>query len=764
MVDNNLPMFTGTEINRRRVGFLRDWKKVSTTCLRPFRLLAKRPQGNLGEIYNSLLSNLCEGHEKVYELTTSEFSDSPTLERGKDGFVIGEDQLATQVLVILYLVRDVINGQAKSCKELVDEGNVSGYVNAFERFTCGVNCLKCCFTYHHWVWLKWGIPPPHSIPPTELMALVIWTESVVHKINHEKLKKSIKNIVNAARCRDGANIEDMESVKRLSLNLYLLLPDAKYYTTVVEDTYIGQMMDYFSLFSYQSLGRSGINSPEKYIRWCDFQFKREMGLACCFLHRSSYNTLRHRLIDALLLKEKGNLSDPTCTWLKRGDKGILQILAKWVPRGSEKLKGWFKDMVRQSTSEEMEREGRKTKKKGLQEGPNSLEVTIRAARSVLNYFQKILKEIFAGDENLMGTMRDEVFQKIEEEVNVEDEATKKSYYAALRDLLVKYSVEEIEVNYSKNIDKEDGSERSPESLWIGMIYKKLHPDEKQSFCAAYTRALRYRLIKKVSMGGNAFTIPLRREKTMLQALFSYDASFDFVYRCNRMIDDAYRFSVKLWGQNSNIRPIILKGFTWELSDDRNTTTIHQLYEYVRNFLFSYGTRFPGLKVSFSHSQHSVLQQFNQQRKWSVSAMASSNRRNELMEILHTLAKHQVVQFNGSKTEVEVHPSLELLETGTILLASLEQDIVPTKKGIFHSNEGETEESSKKLLSIAIEGQVVRILKSTGPLAITDVQDRVMHRLDKFMVSRKDVKDAVEKLIEKSHIQRDIATKLLSFVP
>lgn len=767
---------------QRKSGFINIWKKITATCQLPFKILSKRPQGDLSAAYNGMIAELCNGHAQVYELTTCAFSDSPTLERGTDGYVNGKDALATQTLVVLYLVRDFINAQVKTYKGIADDGSVSGYVQSFEKFTCAVNCLKSCFTYQNWVWLKWGIPLPHTIPPTELMASIIWIESIVHKIKQEKLRESVKVIVQKARCNCLIDqIDEMESIKRLSMILHFL-PDAKYYAAIIEETYTSQLSDYY--YQNQRGWYHSEMTTEEYVRWCDLQLKKESSLACCFLHRSSYNIVRHRVLDVLIVREMQNLNSSVCLWLKSGNdpskREILKILDKCASNGPERIKSWLTEMIQLSTSQELK--SCMAIERNNSKDAEELAVILCASRTVFNYFQKLIREVFDGSSVLITAVRDEIYKFIEQYFSAENFLSTERL-SILEDLLIRYTEEEIESDGIFELDGEDIRFK----VWVATMFEKLPANGQYYFLSRYTTALQLRLFKAFSSGKRSYESEFYREKCMLSALFAHGANFDFISRCTGMIEDAYVISVNLCGKSAAIRPLVLKSFTWQLkANDREVSLPLDFQAYTNNFLASYSSRFPGLKVKLLHKysvsrvrmKHSdglssclilsveqlkVALLFNIRRKCSVRWIAAETQLSDdvCTSVLETFGEANIIKYL-SASEVELTIPVNVLSHLNLAFDERNYALFSSGGPSPATKREDLNTPTVKGNRMAIEAHIANVLKTNSPLSSADVQEHVMLSLAAFNVSRRHIRDAIDKLIDKGAIRRDEHSMLLTF--
>lgn len=777
---------------RCSLGFTKLWGRVVKLCYTPFQVLTRQPSEELDVAYNGLIKDLCSAHEKVYALTTCEYFDVPLLEHGAKGSVTGKDAIASQSLAVLYLTRDYICVRVRDLKRDID-GSIDSYVRTYERFTCAINCIKSCFTFHHWVWLKYGVPNPHTIASTELMASVLWTDIVMEPVLLETLKNSVTEVVNMVRSGKSVEVQKMEIIKRLSLNLYML-PDTKFYMRIIEQPYIEQMIDYYTE-AIASRDKTFYQNAEVYILWCDKQLKREYAIACSFLNKSSYRLIKQKLTDALYSSKVELLSSETCELLINGQRSLSKFLLKRLYRcivnGDKRLKIWLGDVIQRSIGEsfaakiKVERE-----KMEISEGTCKLnskkmfEVTFHAARSVLHHYRGLITDTFSSDPGFLTLVRDEVYANIinVKERDLSQEPIKSTIFFQV---LVEFCVAESEAVFSPNLDLLLNAEK----MCVSIPTEKFRKRDQMYFFTFYLESLINRVIKTICNGGD-LDISEKREKAMVHAFFSQRVPFDCIYRCNLLLKDFYGRSTCFWNLYPNVRPLVFKNCAWKLStgEDKEIRFPSYLAETSKRFVKLYEKKFIGLRISLvkNHSivkvcltQNSQVQfimtlyqacialLFNEKQRWYIENIIETSRisREDCLSSISDLAACGILQANSDNSEI-VLGQLHTLKPGTLSLVRLpsfgllgDED----KAGLNSLGKSENLTTKERAKRSAVEAQVAKVLKEKNHLTLSEIESSVSLALKGMAIASRDIKEAVEKLVERGLAKRDETSKVMWYV-
>ncbi|XQJ28454.1 Cullin family/Cullin protein neddylation domain containing protein, putative [Leishmania guyanensis] len=751
------------------------WKEVAGICNTAFQKFKKRPSHNLCKDYNKLISQICEAHGLVYNLTAYQCSNYPALVRGSNSTpVVGETVESTQVLVVYYLLRELLKKQVNNVKATIQKDSILSYLDAYEKYTAGGNVVKSIFTYLHWTWQKRGLPAEHIIQPTEIVVGHLWMDVILTTELKEAFRAKVNEIVCRVRSGGRTSVGEMESVKRFSLNLGCST-DVRLtlYSSVVEETYLKSLTSYYCAkrLVFKALG------VVEYINQCVKAVKKEDVLARCFLIRSSYEQVSESVLRILIHDEKNYLSpfckeciDPSDGSDPLSRKKSLSALYDLLGGGAEE--SWMEDLLRETVSEYADRELKKTH--------DSCEASsiLRILKKAQQTFEATISGIFGHQPRLIRAIYDGIqanLAALERPTATEDNAVK------IAKRLAKYAAEE-----SKSMPVED---LRLKSNWIAVIYRLC--SRQDVFHQSYTRFLQERLLKNIFGTGKQSEIAVR-EESILSSLLIKDRNFAFIFNCMRMLNDTYRNDLKQAKrvQQFLVKPYILTAFPWgesRRSPDAGRTSVPlELQTVISHDIDAYATLQNGRRLLFSpeHSgarvkmsipnksvSLSVLVSFLQMRYllvmnkmsvWSADVLCSrtctslEECKRALIPFVQTGLLQEAVQH-----VFDLNPNIFALQNGeekTYDLRYIElgsQQSNPEKNSFFLRGE--------KSHVLSIEGAVMRVLKELGPLSLDDTIGKVSASLGKLSVQRRDIKKVLEKLVEREYVERS-EDNYLSFIP
>lgn len=734
--------------------------------------------------YNRVARFLCIGHAMLYELTTRSLSDVPVMEWNNSFQIRGSDSKATQVLAAFYCLRDyldtVINGYKEKMLNSLDI--IGSYLQTFETFSVFALCMKCCFTYLNFVWMRYGVPTDHNIIPPEWLALGLWGGRIISENIHSRLTAGVKNAVHRVIWSNLWDIDSMENVKRLSLNLYSS-NDSGFYHKISESVFKAEIEDYYR--HYSPLIFAKCKSMEVYVEWCDEQIQRGKVLSYCFLGSASYPLARQWVIRSTLLLYKDKLVAALPRWLHRwrvpsetvSNVKILRIIYQSVGRENDSFFSSFTDAFEQAMKYSF---GTMI----MSKWGNVFEALSRddyakifpICKALFFHYAALIKYVFNGSAVLLQRAERIVYELAASASSRTSPGLASSF--ALE--LVRDAEEAIE-----------GTDGNPlisticsSSLWIVCMYKQSPEDVQKAFCSIYSVLLVRRALRILSNDKKNFDDAFRREREMIIALCGI-APFDFLSRCSETISEAYYVSQKFWKKKSCFYPVVLKEFCCPLREQYSENDIPiSFVDNVRNFCERFPTDFPGLHVTYSPTyscvivkvakrgslrlvlttkQLTVLLLFNRRNRWSISTMATISRMTKEVcrSILNLFASHNIIRFVDSFNEVELL-ELNSLPSGTLYLS--DAFLASIRDHTFSSEEMPSSSTSSRFNFQRVEAQVFKILKAEKTCTPMTVENLVRTSFTAFQVTPRDVKRALKKLIEKNFITKSNDDNTISIVP
>lgn len=769
----------------QRCNFPQSWRTVNEICLQAFDVFNKKPE-NLVATYNELNHRLCEAHAILYRLTAFPCIDCPALVRGSSFTkVVGDKPESTQVLVVYYLLREMLKRQMNQSREAILAGNaiIRDYLDAFEKLTGGVNLVKCVFTYMHWVWEKLGLPTEHIVLPTETIATHLWTDIVVDEVK-VKLAREMTAIVNAARKGTDLDYGVVEDAKRLSLNLAILNDGRQtFYTTIIEGPYQAGLTAYYTkrkpLFK-----RKG---AERYVYLSLKAVTREGFLAKCLLARFSLEKVRALVIELLVGSETEYLKRAAELWLKNKDEGKRKIYHASLFGLYELLGGgakptWMEDLLTAHVTETA------TKDMTEYQSPSDIDASTRVMRSIRETYTRLrslLVDVFGNKPLLFSAMLTGLKHAVNELCN---DPRVPSFDATTVVSLAKIASEEI--SSGKNYSPTEGN-------WIADVYSLL--EGKEVFHTTYQKMLQVRLLKYAcfSLTEEQCLDRFAREERMLSELFRRGKSFDFASACRRMLKDIYIISYqckRFLHSPVPLSPLVLTRFAWrELTPPTAEDTallspavqdatkgFVTLFEANRfgsgrrlSFLPHYSTYmvrmrgvFGGVSINealhVSYFQFSILTLFNQAQSLTFQEIEARLKISLKLIQEHTkpLIGAKLLLYNPSTQCLSLNRDYRSSQTRLFLVPEFDFNVGNESAAADHSQE---RSAAVHQYLPACESCIVKILKREKEMSLDDIQAHVRQTLSKYDVTQKDVKRALEKLIEREFVGRGPDGKTLFYI-
>lgn len=755
------------------------WRWVSEVCLKAFLMFDVRPTGDLHGAYNDLNAKLCKAHALVYRLTAFKCVECPALVRGSNSTrVMGDKPESTQVLVVYYLLRELLKKQLLQCRpaNTCDEIIVSAYLDAFEKFTAGVNLTKCVFTYLHWDWQKRGLPQEHTVLPTEILAIHLWTEMILDIFLKERLKSKTEEIIKAVRKQTISNIGDMEDVKRLSLSLLILHdPRQSHYVSIVEDPYLNTLESFYNV-EKEAFKQSG---PEEYIQICLREVAKEELRARCLLSPISYDKVRSRLTSLLIDQETAFLEPFAQEWLRPRDyvnptvASNLTVINRLL-RGRAKEE-WLESVIGGNvvkTTQELVMKRR-------QQDPTG-DVTVAALQAVkeaYHLYKNTVETIFGAGTPLLSAVLKGLQKVLPPNAAAIPETTPES----VAQCLATFASEEVE-SFS---DAAVGSK--PE--WITHIFRLL--EKKDVFFARYTKLLETRLLKASLLfsTNDEYNEAFQREERMLSKLFITGVNFDSVECCERMVKDVFRNSVRIRDQYPQgavkVSPLVLNRFTWSLLIPPSQQELLHLHPGIKEavsrfseffihtrtmgvgrqlaFLPQYSTAAVRMRISPSQSiqlkvsnrQLCIAFLFNEKKSWSVKEICErvGLTEGQCREAVDAFSSAGIFDVSTSREEVSVRQELSgLAPCGQLnLVPDVRYDTSRTFNEVDAGRSLVAPEGDKVYVAEAL---IVRHLKRDGPQTLEQVFAHILEAREQFSITRGEIKRALERLLDREFVKRE----------
>ncbi|KAK7197982.1 Cullin family/Cullin protein neddylation domain containing protein [Novymonas esmeraldas] len=761
--------------SRARNSFPPLWKEVASVCNAAFQKFKRRPSNDLCKDYNKLISQICEAHGLVYDLTAYECSNYPALVRGSNSTpVVGESVESTQVLVVYYLLRELLKKQIANIKSTIQKDSILSYLDAYEKYTAGANVVKSIFTYLHWTWQKRGLPVEHIIQPTEIVVGHLWMDVVLTSELKEAFRAEVNEIVCRVRAGGPTSVSEMESVKRFSLNLGRST-DVRLtlYSSVIEETYLKSLASYYTTqrASFKTLG------VVQYISQCVKAVKKEDILARCFLVRSSYEQVSAYVLRILIHDEKNYLLPfcKVCINPSGGNdplsrKDSLTALYDLLGGGAEK--SWMEDLLKETVSEYADGELRKT---GDSSDASSI---LRILKMTQQTFETTVSGVFGQQPRLVRAVHDGIQATLaahEQPVANGESAVR------IAKRLARYAAEEVKTMSMEEL-------RRPNN-WVAVIYRLC--SRQDVFHQSYTRFLQERLLTSMFRAGRQSEIA-QREEGMLSSLLIKDRNFGFIFNCMRMLSDARRNDAKRAERAAqlSVKPYILTAFAWgesRRSPDKNVALIppelhavtaltvdtYALLRNGRRLLFSpehsgarvkmvVPTSAVPLSLLVSLLQVRYLLAMNRMSEWSVEALCSCTRTSveECKRALSPFVRTLLLQETGHQV-FTLNPNLHATSSG-------EENTYDLRHFELESQQSNQEKNTfflrgEKSHVLSIEGAVMRLLKGSGPQPLEVILGSVSASLARLSVQRRDIKKVLEKLVEREYVER-LPDNCFSFIP
>ncbi|KAG5500542.1 hypothetical protein JKF63_03636 [Porcisia hertigi] len=766
-------MSMAEEHSRAQNSFPPLWKEVAGVCNATFQKLKERPSHDLCKDYNKLISEICEAHGLVYDLTAYQCSNYPALVRGSNSTpVVGETVESTQVLVVYYLLRELLKKQINVVKPTIQKDSILSYLDAYEKYTAAGNVVKSIFTYLHWTWQKKGLPAEHIIQPTEIVIGHLWMDVVLTSDLKETFRVKVNEIVSRVRSGGLTSIGEMESVKRLSLNLGCST-DVRLtlYSSVVEETYLKSLTAYYSA-KKSAFKASGV---AEYIDHCSAAVEKEDILARCFLMRSSYEHVSKSVLRILIHDEQNYLLsfckeciDPSDGNDPFSRKKSLSTLYRLLDGDED---SWMEGLLTEVVSEYTDRELSKTN------DSSDVSSILRILKTTQQTFEKTISGIFEHEPHLIRAVHNGIqtnLAALEQRSATEDNAVK------IAKRLARYASEEIK---TMSVD-----ELREKNNWIAVIYRLC--SRQDVFHQWYTRFLQERLLTNIFDTGKHSDIILR-EESMLSSLLIKDKNFTFIFNCMRILTDSCRNAPQRVErvQHPVVKPYILAAFAWgesrrspdvgHVSVPADLQTIISLqvdaYAALRNgrrlrfspehsgarLRMSAPNQSASLSLLVSFLQMRYLLDMNEIKEWSTDELCSRTQttpedcRRALTPFVQTgLLRenaHHVFSLNLSifvSKSVDKVYDLRYIELGS-------QQSNPEKNNFFLRGE--------KSHVLSIEGAVMRLLKDLGPMSLDVIIGEVSASLGRLSVQGRDIKRVLEKLVEREYVERS-EDNYFSFIP
>lgn len=734
--------------------------------------------------YNSILSLLCKGHTELCELTTQTFSDIPILELGDNEKIECKDNIANQALVAVYSLRDYFMNELRRYGEIIDASNdiIGTYLECFEKYSAFALCVKCCFTFLQWDWMKWGVAPDHSILPAEQLASELWYEVILSGRRSQALIEKIRfyflrwlNVLDF-------NFDEMEKVKRFSINLCMYKNDS-FYTKLVLRQLELEARSFFGTASDYAL--NNLKKFEVYVEWCGEQLRRMGLISCCFLNRSSYHLAQQWVGVHTLVRCRSTLSDIVPRWLHRWRSASekfstlkrLKIIFNFAMSSPELLPSFIEDAIeagiKYSCGTLFQSKWGDDYTEVLR---NDCSKVFPICKAVLLHYVLFIRYVLGDNKAFLKKAKIVVYNCA---VSFCSQAT-----SVLASRFAEQLVIEAEEIIEGSMENAFDFTNADLSLWILTMYENSSEEVKEVFCSLYNSYLVRRALRRVTTKKSGFSDVLNREKEMLAA-FSGVAPFDFLSGCFQTVHDVYKMSVEFWEKESKFYPVIVRQFCCQLKDPIFTNDIPTgFYGDVKRFRAMFLTAFRGLNVThsriyscvtvrvlkpgtlklvLSNIQAAVLLLFNEKRKWEISSMAEHYHisKEVCRSILNLFSTRKLVRFFVASNEVEL---LDLNTSGAGTLNLSDAFLASFRDVSFSSEETPRNATSLRSNIQRVEAHIIKILKGEESCTVVKLDRLLKTSLAAFPITSHDSKNAVKKLIERNLITLDTESNILRLVP
>lgn len=750
------------------------WKVVTNICSATFKKLDHRSSSDLVSEYNALVISLCEAHGVIYQLTAFPCNEYPALVRGTNAVEVrGKTSESTQVLVVFYLLREFLKHQINCIKANIDPEVIDTYLDAYDKYTAGTSLVKAVFTYLHWTWQKYGLPCEHVIQPTEVVSLHLWTEAIFNGDLRDRFRNKIDDTIRSIRKGDPTDIREMESIKRFSLNIGSLTDSRMtLYSSVVEEPYLRSLANFYAPVKVK-LKRRGV---AEYVGLCKGILKKEEFLARCFLIKSSYDQVRNIVLKILVDSEMDflrpfckNALDPSDGNDPTQHKGIF--LGMYELLNGDTNESWMRELLKETISEYVSKE-LQNMKDGF-ETSTILEILQRTQR----IFEKVVLDIFGNCLPLIRAVHEGIAKGFEQWDALGVHADNASRTAKR---LVRLTAEEIQTAPIAELLRRD--------CWIAVAYR--HLSRSDVFHQFYTKFLEERLLAGIFRGDENANFILR-EESMLSTLLVKDKNFGFVFNCMKLIRDVTRDKncETVFVNGIRVTTNILTAYAWgetrASSNARLFAFPPELRSFVQGSIDAYAALGNGRRLVFSHEYSGANVQMRVPGTTSVLRLTVSFLQLRFLYVMNRmqdrLLSRLCTETNTTKEacwkvlQPFVQMKIVSLNEREDLFFFTPQYVTPTDQNLIDLRQVEVrlhQANSEKnhLLSkaekdhgMAIEGHITKHLKESGPLSMEVILGKVSGSLSTLQIQRKDIKRAIEKLVERECVGRS-DDNFFSFIP
>ncbi|PWV19292.1 putative cullin 2 [Trypanosoma cruzi] len=744
----------------------------------------------------TVIQQVVRAYTIVYRLVSAPCLDCPKLVRGTNAQqdTIGGGSEGTQALVVYYLLRETIRKRLSSVvthrlkMSLTAEPPtlLQVYLTEWKTFIIAVNHLKVVFSYLHSPWQKHELPSEQPLLPTEVVALVQWSDIIMSPEICEGLAEQIFNLI--SRDRLHRLDEGSTSLVRDISHSLAMLNDPRHtaYSSLIEESYLVHLQRFYKE-NINVLKAGGILS---YIERSLIIFEDEMERVNRILNKCTMLPMLQRLSDVLIDSEIPYIKSYLPTWILN-DRGyflnkMYQLLSK-NSTGLLVLKEIFEKCVFEKGVEDISR----ICEASIRANENVYKAVLEGIISVHTYFLRV-SESFEGNEVLEKAMLSGL-EKI-----LTTLAYVKSYHI-LGEELARFAHTKLKSNESK--EQCEGILRE-----IVTVFQLL--PSKSSFLESYPKFLSVRLLfEPYSEEQERFAI-----RTISQAT---ECTSDFVYRCEVMLMDVTENSVSLrdmfdakYGSSHNkssewlFQPSVLTSYSWpDASCDVNLPTPSILLPKMREFQLFYSqvrpkrhisfvsrcsrgvvrmnlprdSRVPSIDLCVGQSQLLLAECFNNRTDWSIGNLLQTMEvtNNEIfLRSLNAFAGCGILEVYDEGGPVDL--PLRSVMAGKYVRLGSNPDTRKRKLNLFpcdweggfqiatvSSNDfvsdpvDASHHMVDQLKAPAVQATLVRVFKASGTLSFYELMEKVKDESpQKFMPSVQQVKVALEFLISRGFVIRD----------
>ncbi|RNF16299.1 putative cullin 2 [Trypanosoma conorhini] len=767
------------------------WNKVENVCK---KILGWTDSPEF--VGQTAIQQVVRAYTVVYRLVSVPCLDCPKLVRGTNSQqdpIEGRSE-GRQALVVYYLLREtirkrlssVVTHRLKLSLKAEPPTLLHVYLSEWKTFLVAVNHLKVVFSYLHSPWQKRELPSDQPLLPTEVVALVQWSDIIMSPEICGSLTEQIFSLISQDRLHR-LDEESTRLVRDLSHSLAMLNdPRHTAYSSLIEESYLVHLQRFYKE-NINLLKTGGILS---YIERSLLIFEDETERVNRLLNKCTMLSMLQRLAEVLIDSEIQYFKSYLSEWILNNNGYLLNKMYQLLSKNSTGVL-LLKETFEKSVFEKGLDDVSKKCEESMRSNENLYSSVIEEIISVHRHFEKV-NESFEGN----GVLETAMLAGLEKILRALPYL--RSYHV-LGEELARFVHTKL-----KSIE----SRKDCEALVKEVVTVFQLLPSKSSFLESYPKYLSARLLF------DAYSDEYELLAILIISQAS-DCTSEFVYRCEVMLTDVTESSASLrdtfdakYGNTHStsttwsFQPSVLTSYSWpDASCDVQLPTPRILLPKLEEFQLFYsqvrpkrhitfvprysrgwvkmnlprGSRIPSIDLCVGQSQLLLTECFNSQTEWPMlnllQAMGVTN--NELfLSSLNAFAGYGILECYNENGPIGL--PLKSVMAGQFVRLGSNPDVRKRKLNLFPSEwEGSFQATAvssndlandpvdashhmvDQLKAPAVQATLARVFKANLALSFSGLMEKVKEEsMQKFVPSVQQVKAALEFLISRGFVIRD----------